>query len=72
MKKTVCVVTGTRAEWGLLRGVVKKMEQSEILRPSVVVTGAHLSDAFGHTVAEVEAEDSAPTPMCRDRARILQ
>lgn len=58
MKKTVCVVTGTRAEWGLLRGVVKKMEQSEILRPSVVVTGAHLSDAFGHTVAEVEADDA--------------
>ena len=58
MKKTVCVVTGTRAEWGLLRGVVKKMEQSEILRPSVVVTGAHLSDAFGHTVAEVEADEA--------------
>ena len=47
MKKTVCVVTGTRAEWGLLRGVVKAMEKSDILCPQVVVTGAHLSSEFG-------------------------
>ncbi len=65
MKKTVCVVTGTRAEWGLLRGVVKAMEESDFLCPQVVVTGAHLSEAFGHTVDEVKA-DGAPIAACID------
>lgn len=39
-KKTVCVVTGTRAEYGLLRGVVKSLAQSDVLAVRLVVTGA--------------------------------
>ncbi len=56
---TICIVTGTRAEWGLLRGVWKAMEQCPGLRPVVAVTGAHLAEEFGCTVREIEA-DGAP------------
>lgn len=55
-KKTVCVVTGTRAEYGLLRGVVQKLAQSETLAVRLVVTGAHLCEEFGMTVREIEAD----------------
>ena len=55
-KKTVCVVTGTRAEYGLLRPVLQKLLQSETLEPRLVVTGTHLSAQFGNTVNEIEAD----------------
>ena len=55
-KKTVCMVTGTRAEYGLLRGVVKKLAQSRTLAVRLVVTGAHLAQEFGMTVREIEAD----------------
>ena len=58
-KKTVCVVTGTRAEYGLLRGVVKSLAQSDVLAVRLVVTGAHLAQEFGMTVREIE-EDGVP------------
>ena len=58
-KKTVAVITGTRAEYGLLRPVLQKMQKSKILSPRLVVTGAHLSAAFGNTVGEIEADGIA-------------
>lgn len=50
------VVTGTRAEYGLLRPVLAKLGQSAVIHTELVVTGSHLSEAFGRTVAEVEAD----------------
>ncbi len=55
-KKPVCVVTGTRAEYGLLRPVLQKLRQSKTAEPRLVVTGAHLSVQFGNTVQEIEAD----------------
>ena len=52
-KKTVAVITGTRAEYGLLRNVIKKINQSEELSLKLLVTGAHLSDRYGCTVNEI-------------------
>lgn len=54
--KTVCVVTGTRAEYGLLRPVIRKLQQSETLALRLLVTGAHLSAQYGETVREIEAD----------------
>lgn len=54
---TVAVATGTRAEYGLLRPVIRKMEQSGAIRPRLLVTGSHLSKDFGSTVREIEADD---------------
>lgn len=53
---TVAVVTGTRAEYGLLRPVIQKMAASELLRPRLLITGSHLSRQHGDTIREIEAD----------------
>ena len=53
--KTVCVVTGTRAEYGLLRWVMEGIEKSPSLNLQLVVTGMHLSPEFGLTVNEIKS-----------------
>ena len=55
-KKNIAVVTGTRAEYGLLRPVLQKLRASERLAPQLLVTGAHLSEEYGRTVQEIEAD----------------
>jgi len=54
--KRVCVVSGTRAEYGLLRGVMEGIRQSPILELQLVITGAHLSPEFGLTAQVIEAD----------------
>lgn len=55
-KKTVCVVTGTRAEYGILRSVIREIHKSPRLRLQVVATGMHLSKAFGKTINEIKKD----------------
>lgn len=57
--KKVCVVTGTRAEYGLLKPVIDKVYKSDILELLLIVTGMHLSTEFGLTYKEIE-EDGYP------------
>jgi len=52
----VCVVTGTRAEYGLLQLVMQGIKDSQLLDLQLVVTGMHLSPEFGFTVKEIEAD----------------
>lgn len=52
--KKVCVITATRAEYGLLRNTIKQIDEDSDLELSLVVTGAHLSRSFGYTVKEIE------------------
>jgi len=52
--KKICVVTGTRAEYGLLRWVMEGIRQSPELELQLVVTGMHLSPEFGMTVEAIE------------------
>ena len=54
--RTICVVTATRAEYGLLRPVVQKLAASPALRLQLVATGAHLCPRLGETVREIEAD----------------
>lgn len=54
--KTICVVTGTRAEYGLLRWLMEGIRQSPDLTLQVIVTGAHLSPEFGLTYRDIEAD----------------
>lgn len=52
----ISVVTGTRAEFGLLSGLMRLIHNSPELDLQVVVTGMHLLPEFGHTVdAIIEA-----------------
>jgi GDP/UDP-N,N'-diacetylbacillosamine 2-epimerase (hydrolysing) len=57
--KNICIVTGTRAEYGLLRPVITGINGSKYLSLSLVVTGSHLSPEFGETVQEIE-DDGFP------------
>lgn len=57
--KKVCIVTGTRAEYGLLKPVIDKVHNSGELELQLVVTGMHLSPEFGLTFHEIE-EDGYP------------
>ncbi|SFR59434.1 UDP-N-acetylglucosamine 2-epimerase [Thiomicrospira sp. ALE5] len=54
--KKICVVTGTRAEYGLLYWLMKAIEQETELQLQVIVTGMHLSPEFGLTYKEVEKD----------------
>jgi len=55
MKKT-CVVTGTRAEYGLLYWLMKEIELDKELELQLIVTGMHLSPEFGLTYKTIEKE----------------
>lgn len=57
--KKVCVATGTRAEYGILRWVMEGIQRSPVLKLQVVATGMHLSPEFGLTVKEIEADGFA-------------
>jgi len=54
--KKVCVVTGTRAEYGLLFWLMKEISQDKDLELQLIVTGMHLSSEFGLTYKEIEKE----------------
>ena len=54
MNRKVCVVTGTRAEFGLLRWLMQEVRESETLELQVIATGMHLSPEFGLTYREIE------------------
>ena len=56
MRKRICVVTGTRAEFGLLKELIKKIDASTEMELCLVVTGMHLCNEFGYTCSEVEKE----------------
>ncbi|MFW0713416.1 UDP-N-acetylglucosamine 2-epimerase [Aliarcobacter butzleri] len=54
--KKICVVTGTRAEYGLLYWLMKEIEGDKELELQLIVTGMHLSPEFGLTYKEIEKE----------------
>jgi len=53
-KRKVCVVTGTRAEYGLLYFLMKEIENDDSLILQLIVTGMHLSPEFGMTFKQIE------------------
>lgn len=54
--KKICVVTATRAEYGVLRLLLKEIEKDKELELCLVVTGTHLSERFGMTMTEIEQD----------------
>jgi len=55
-KRKVCVVTGTRAEYGLLYPVLKEIQSRRELSLQLVATTAHLSNEFGLTYKQIEKD----------------
>lgn len=54
--KTICVVTGTRADYGLLYWPLKALQRLEDVQVKIVVTGSHLSEKYGNTVNAIKAD----------------
>jgi GDP/UDP-N,N'-diacetylbacillosamine 2-epimerase (hydrolysing) len=55
-KRKICVVTGTRAEYGLLYWLMKEINVDNALALQVVATGMHLSEEFGNTYQQIEKD----------------
>jgi len=54
MKKRICIVTGTRAEYGLFLPILKKIKIDPFFELQIIATGMHLSPEFGLTYKEIE------------------
>lgn len=54
--KKIGIVTATRAEYGLLSPIIKKLNQNPGFDVRVIATGAHLSPEFGLTYREIEKD----------------
>ena len=52
-KKIVTVTTGTRADYGILRPLLKRINRSKNLELFLIVTGSHLSKNHGNTIQEI-------------------
>lgn len=52
--RRICVVTGTRAEFGLLQTLMKELQAAPDVQLQIVATGAHLVHAHGYTLREIE------------------
>lgn len=52
----ICVVTGTRADYGLLRELLFRLKANRSVLLDLLVTGSHLSQTFGNTQNEIEAD----------------
>ncbi|MCG3131918.1 MAG: UDP-N,N'-diacetylbacillosamine 2-epimerase (hydrolyzing) [Phycisphaerae bacterium] len=64
------MVTGTRAEYGLLRSTLRAIREHPKLEPRLIATGAHLLGKFGRTIRDIEADGfriDARIPMQRGR-----
>lgn len=55
-KRKICIVTGTRAEYGLLYWLMKEIADDDYLKLQIIATGMHLSPEFGLTYQQIEAD----------------
>ena len=54
--RKICVITGSRAEYGLLYWLIKEINDNESLELQLVATCMHLSPEFGLTYREIEKD----------------
>lgn len=55
--KKICVVTATRAEYGILRPLIQRLFNCKEWETQIVVTGTHLEEEFGYTCQEIEKDN---------------
>ena len=54
MKKTkIFVITGSRAEYGLLKPLIIRLDKEKRFDMKLIVTGMHLKNFFGNTIEEI-------------------
>ena len=55
-KRKICVVTTSRADYGLLQPIVDQIRQDKDLRLQIIASGMHLSPEFGLTYRQIEQD----------------
>ena len=56
MRRKICIITGSRAEYGLLKPLLDEIKSDPDLSLQLIVTGMHLSPEFGLTFSEIEKD----------------
>lgn len=56
MKKSICFISGSRADYGLLKWLIREVHNDEQFEMSIIATGSHLSESFGNTASEIESD----------------
>ena len=56
MKYKICFVTGSRADYGLIKRLMTSLKNEKGFELQLLVTGTHLSESFGLTVQEIEKD----------------
>ena len=59
MKRKICFITGTRAEYGLMRQLILNTSKDQAIITQLIVTGSHLSRNHGLTYKEIESDGIA-------------
>ena len=54
--RKICIVTGTRAEYGLFYWLMKEIQADSDLELQIIATGMHLSPEFGLTYRQIEED----------------
>lgn len=54
--KKIAVVTATRAEYGLLSPLIRRIDEDRTLELDLIVTGTHLSDKYGNTIDDIKKD----------------
>ena len=54
--RKVCIVTGTRAEYGIMQNLIKLLHEDPKVELQLLVTGMHLSPEFGNTIETIIAD----------------
>ena len=58
--RKICIYTSSRAEYGLLRGVLHEIDAKPTLQLQILASGMHLSPEFGMTIQEIRADGFEP------------
>ena len=84
MKRRIVFFTGTRAEYGLMRGVMACLAEKKHVETHILASGTHLAAQYGGTADEIARDgfapvhtmdiglaDNSPTGVCRSMGRAL-
>ena len=56
MERKICIITGTRADWGLLSSIARELVSRDGIKLQIIATNMHLSEKFGNTYKEIERD----------------
>lgn len=55
-KRKICIITGTRAEYGIMSELIKRLQSDDRVDLQIIATNMHLAPEFGYTIKEIEKD----------------